>query len=191
MERIKSSDKKCLLVLNKIDLVPDKTKLLVRGKELYDTGLFQKVFMISAKKKDGLEELERFLLDNMPESPWFYPEDQLSDLSERVIAAEFTREALMHHLHEEIPYGITVETEAWEKFRNKSIKIVQTILVEREGYKGIILGKQGQKIKAIGESARHSISKFLGTPVHLMLHVRVDEKWKDRPYIYQELGLNF
>lgn len=191
LKRIKSEQKRPLLVLNKVDMVADKTKLLTRAKEFFDTGVFEKVFMISAKKKSGLEDLEQYLLHHVPSSEWLYPEDQIADLSERIIAAEFTRESLMHNLHREIPYGVTVETDLWERFKNKSLKIIQTIVVEKEGYKRIVLGKGGQKIKVIGLQARRDIEAFLGTKVHLILHVRVDARWKDKPYIYQELGLNF
>ncbi len=191
LEALKSKKKEAILVLNKVDLVPDKTKLLEKTKIFSEAGGFDRVFMISAKSGQGLLELKDYIFAQMPESEWFYPADQVSDMPQRLLTEELTREVLLHEVHAEVPYGLTVRTDLWEKFNNGSLKIVQTICVEREAHKPILVGKGGQKIKRIGEQARKEISRALGVKVHLMLHVKVDEKWKDRPESYQDLGLDF
>ena len=191
MEKLESVSEKVVLVLNKIDLLKDKSSLLKITQTLTSSFTFKEVFMISATKKTGLQNLEKLLISEMPEAPWMYPEDQLSNLPERFLAAELTREVLLHQLHEEVPYGLVVQTEKWEDFKNGDVKIFQMICVERKSHKSIVLGKQGSKIKTIGERARKEISKALGCKVHLFLHVRVDEKWQDKPDFYQDLGLDY
>ena len=127
----------------------------------------------------------------MPAQPWMYPEDQLADLPMKMLAAEITREQIFNMLHQEIPYGIAVQTELWEPLPNRSVKVMQTLIVSRDNHKAIVLGARGQMIKAIGQRAREELQKILGQPVHLYLHVLVDERWQDRPAYYQELGLPF
>lgn len=190
MERLRTVEEKVVLVLNKVDLLKDKSKLLHVAEDLASSFKFKEVFMISAQKKTGMEKLEHFLLDALPEGPWMYPEDQLSNLSERFLAAELTREVILHQVHDEVPHGLAVRTEKWEDFNNGDVKIFQQICVSRRSHKSIILGKGGTKIKTIGELARKEISKALGCKVHLFLHVKVDEKWQDNPEFYQELGLD-
>lgn len=190
MERLRNVEEKVVLVLNKTDLLKDKSKLLEIAQDLASSFKFKEVFMISAQKKTGLEKLEHFLLQALPEGLWMYPEDQLSNLSERFLAAELTREVLLHQVHDEVPHGLAVQTEKWEDFDNGDVKIFQQICVSRRSHKSIILGKGGTKIKIIGEIARKEISKALGCKVHLFLHVKVDEKWQDNPEFYQELGLD-
>ena len=190
MERLKTVEEKVVLVLNKTDLLKDKSALLEITQELTSSFKFKNVFMISAQKKTGLATVEKFLLDAMPEGLWMYPEDQLSNLSERFLAAELTREVLLHYVHDEVPHGLAVLTEKWEDFNNGDVKIFQQICVSRKSHKSIILGKGGTKIKTIGEMARKEIAKALGCKVHLFLHVKVDEKWQENPEFYQELGLD-
>ena len=190
IERLRTVEEKVVLVLNKTDRLKDKSKLLGLTEELTAAFNFKKVFMISAQKKTGLPKLEEFLSESLPEGPWMYPEDQLSNLSERFLAAELTREVLLHQVHDEVPHGLAVQTEKWEDFDNGDVKIFQLICVSRPSHKAIILGKGGTKIKTIGEIARTEISKALGCKVHLFLHVKVDEKWQDNPEFYQELGLD-
>lgn len=190
MERLKTVEEKVVLVLNKTDLLKDKSALLNIAQDLASSFKFKEVFMISAHKKTGLEKVEKFLLEAMPEGMWMYPEDQLSNLSERFLAAELTREVLLHYIHDEVPHGLAVLTEKWEDFKNGDVKIFQQICVSRKSHKSIILGKGGTKIKTIGEMARAEISKALGCKVHLFLHVKVDEKWQENPEFYQELGLD-
>lgn len=190
MERLRSVESKVVLILNKIDLLKDKSSLLEMTQHLTSNFRFKDVFMISAHKKTGLEKLEAFLRETLPEGVWMYPEDQLSNLPERFLAAELTREVLLHQVHDEVPHGLAVFTEKWEDFENGDVKIFQQICVERRSHKSIILGKAGSKIKLIGEMSRKEISKALGCRVHLFLHVKVDEKWQDKPEFYQDLGLD-
>lgn len=190
MEKLSSVQQKVVLILNKIDLVKQKDRLLGQIQSLTDTLQFHKVFMISARTGTGVKDLVRFIQDQLPEGDWRYPEDQLSDLPQRFLAAELVREALMHELHEEIPYGLVVKTEKWEPFDNGDLKIYFMICLEKQSHKAIVLGKGGQKIKTIGEKARMEISEVLECRVHLKLHVKVDEKWQDKPDFFQDLGLD-
>ncbi|MFN7663006.1 MAG: GTPase Era [Alphaproteobacteria bacterium] len=190
MERLKNVEEKVVLVLNKTDLLKNKSALLEITQDLTSSFKFKNVFMISAHKKRGLDKVEQFILDSLPDGPWMYPEDQLSHLSERFLVAELTREVLLHQVHDEVPHGLAVLTEKWENFRNGDVKIFQQICVSRKSHKSIILGQQGNKIKAIGEIARKEISKALGCTVHLFLHVKVDEKWQEKPDFYEELGID-
>lgn len=190
MSRLESVSEKVVLILNKIDLLKNKEKLLSLTKEFSDAFPFQDIFMVSATKKEGVDALVSFMKNSMPAGEWMYPEDQLTNLSERFLTAELTREALLHQLHEEIPYGLTVQTEKWETFDNGDVKIFQMICLEKMSHKAIVLGKGGQKIKRIGELARAEMMKALGCRVHLKLHVKVDEKWQDKPDFFHDLGLD-
>lgn len=188
--KLKDGRKKAVLVLNKIDLVKKET-LLSLADEMNKTGVFTDIYMISALKGDGLDRLVRDLAGKMPEGPWMFSEDQISDMPMRMLAAEITREKIFLQLGDELPYASTVETEQWEPFKNGSVKISQTIYVLRDSQKAIVLGKGGSRIKKIGESARHELEEILEQKVHLQLFVKVREKWTDDPARYQAWGLDF
>jgi GTP-binding protein Era len=179
-----------ILILNKIDLI-ERSKLLEMAATLNEKVPFAHTFMISALKGDGLEALRRQLAEMMPEGPWLYPEDQISDAPLRMLAAEITREKIYERLHEELPYQSTVETDQWQPRPDGSIRIEQTVFVERDSQRKIVLGKGGQTIKAIGQAARKEISEIAEAPVHLFLFVKVRENWSDDPERYREMGLEF
>jgi GTP-binding protein Era len=179
-----------ILVVNKIDKLP-RQDLLALVKSLNDAGSFADTFLVSATRGDGLEDLKAHLAKNAPQGPWMYPEDQLSDISERLMAAEVTREKLYLRLHQELPYEATVETEKWERTKKGELRIEQSIYVARESQRPIVLGKGGQTLKAIGEAARKELAALLGEPVHLFLHVAVKANWADDPARYREMGLDF
>ncbi|GEP11002.1 GTPase Era [Methylobacterium gnaphalii] len=179
-----------LLVLNKIDLIA-REKLLELAQAVNAKAPFEDTFMISALKGDGVSDLRRALAARMPPSPWLYPEDQVSDAPLRMLAAEITREKIYDRLHEELPYRSTVETDQWQIKTDGSVRIEQTIFVERESQRSIVLGKDGQTIKAIGQAARREIAEVAETKVHLFLHVKVRENWADDPARYREMGLEF
>ncbi|MGU3539361.1 GTPase Era [Methylobacterium sp. A54F] len=179
-----------VLVLNKIDLIP-REKLLALASSLNERLAFTHTFMISALNGDGVEDLKRTLAGMMPPGPWLYPEDQVSDAPIRMLAAEITREKIYDRLHEELPYRSTVETDQWEVRPDGSVRIEQTIFVERESQRSIVLGKAGQTIKAIGQAARIEIAEVAEARVHLFLHVKVRENWADDPARYREMGLEF
>jgi GTPase len=178
------------LVLNKIDLVA-KPKLLDLAQVLNDRAAFAATFMISARAADGVADLKSFLAAHLPLGPWLYPADQISDAPMRQFAAEVTREKLYLRLHQELPYQSTVETSAWKELKDGSVRIEQTIYVERESQRKIVLGKAGQTIKAIGAAARTEIAAAIEKPVHLFLFVKVRERWADDPERYREMGLEF
>jgi GTP-binding protein Era len=178
------------LVLNKVDLV-SKPELLALAQTLNERAEFAATFMISALSGDGVVDLKRWFADNAPSGPWLYPEDQISDAPMRQLAAEITREKLYLRLHQELPYQSTVETETWKELRDGSVRIEQTIFVERESQRKILLGKGGQTIKAIGAAARADIANALEQRVHLFLFVKVREGWGDDPERYREMGLEF
>ena len=178
------------LVINKIDRVRAET-LLALSAELNAAYPFVSTFMISAEKGYGCDGLRDWLAATLPESPWLYPEDQIADLPMRMIAAEITREKLTLRLHEEIPYQLTVETEAWEERKDGSAKVDQIVYVSRPGHKGIVLGKGGETIKAVGQAARVEMEEFMGRRVHLFLQVKVRENWLDEAERYTEMGLDF
>ena len=178
-----------ILILNKIDVVKRDT-LLALTTELNDAAHFGRTFMVSALTGDGLADLLDYIAAAMPEGPWLYPEDQMTDLPLRWLAAEITREKLMIRLHEELPYHSTVETEKWTE-TPKGVRIDQTIYVERESQRKIVLGKDGETIKAISMAARKDIAELLGRPVHLFLFVKVRENWSDDPERYREMGIEF
>jgi GTP-binding protein Era len=179
-----------VLALNKVDLV-DKPALLTLAQTLNDRMAFASTFMISARSGSGVDDLKSFLAARMPAGPWLYPEDQISVAPLRQLAAEITREKLFLRLHQELPYQSTVETEVWKELRDGAVRIEQTIYVERESQRKIVLGKGGQAIKAIGAAARADIAAAIEQPVHLFLFVKVREGWGDDPERYREMGLEF
>jgi len=179
-----------ILVLNKIDLVP-REKLLALTKAANDRLSFAKTFMVSALSGDGVDDLRHTLAEMVPEGPFHYPEDQMSDAPMRHLAAEITREKIFRQLHQELPYQSTVETDSWTERKDKSVRIEQTIFVERESQRKIVLGKGGATIKSIGAEARKEIAEIVGVPVHLFLFVKVRENWGDDPDRYREMGLEF
>jgi GTP-binding protein Era len=178
------------LVLNKVDLVA-KEVLLALAADLNARGAFEATFMVSALTGDGVADLRRWLAESVPAGPWHYPEDQISDLPLRQLAAEITREKIYHRLHQELPYQSTVETESWTERKDGSVRIEQTIYVERESQRKIVLGKGGATIKAIGADARKEIAGIVDAKVHLFLFVKVREGWGDDPARYREMGLEF
>jgi GTPase len=179
-----------ILVLNKVDLI-GKPALLALTQALNERATFAATFMISALSGDGVGDLKAWFAAHVPPGPWLYPEDQISDAPMRQLAAEITREKLYLRLHQELPYQSTVETEVWKELRDGSVRVEQTIYVERESQRKIVLGKGGQAIKAIGAAARAEIAKAAEQPVHLFLHVKVREGWGDDPERYREMGLEF
>lgn len=181
---------KVALAINKIDKVRAET-LLQLAEQMNAAFPFVKTFMISAEKGFGVADLRAWLAAELPESPWYYPEDQIADLPMRQIAAEFTREKLTLRLHEELPYQLTVETENWEDRPDGSTRIDQIIYVMRDGHKGIVLGHGGETIKAISQAARAEMSEFLGRTVHLFLQVKVRPNWQEEAERYREIGLDF
>lgn len=177
-----------VLVLNKVDLVR-RDKLLPVAKAFAGRMSFARTFMVSALTGDGVEDLKAWLAARMPEGPWLYPEDQIADLPLRQLASEITREQLFLKLHDELPYSLTVETESWQERKDGSVRIEQVIFVERESQRKIILGRQGQQIKAIGQAARAGIAEATGQPVHLFLFVKVREKWTEDAERLRMMGL--
>jgi GTPase len=179
-----------ILLINKVDLV-DKPTLLAIAQAANARGTFAATFMISALTGDGVADVKSWLVAHVPAGPWHYPEDQITDAPLRQLAAEITREKLYLRLHQELPYQSTVETEQWKELKDGSTRIEQTIYVERESQRKIVLGKGGQTIKAIGAQARREIADMIETPVHLFLFVKVREGWGDDPERYREMGLEF
>ena len=179
-----------VLALNKVDKI-EKAKLLALAAEASQRLAFEQLFMISALSGDGVEDLRAYLAGRMPPGPWLFPEDQIADAPLRQWAAEVTREKMFLRLHEEIPYSSTVETTGWKQMRDGSIRIDQTIFVERESQRKIVLGAKGQAIKHISMEARREIAEGIETPVHLFLFVKVRENWGDDPERYREMGLEF
>jgi len=190
LERLADVKTTKILILNKIDLVPRDTLLLLT-KIANEKAKFDSTFMISALTGDGVADLKTWLADRMPPSPWLYPPDQMSDAPVRQLAAEITREKLFERLHQELPYHSTVETESWKELRGGDIRIEQTIYVERESQRKIVIGKGGQTLKSIGESSRREITDIVEHKVHLFLFVKVREGWGDDPERYRAMGLEF
>jgi GTP-binding protein Era len=178
------------ILLNKIDLVK-RESLLELAAKVAELISFDRLFMVSALAGDGLKELRQWLAQLLPLGPWLYPEDQISDAPMRSLAAEITREKLFHRLHEELPYRSTVETDSWQERKDGSVRIEQTIFVERESQRKIVLGKSGETIKAISMAARKELTEIVEAPVHLFLFVKVRENWADDPARYREMGLEF
>ncbi|MBO6725666.1 MAG: GTPase Era [Rhizobiaceae bacterium] len=179
-----------VLVLNKIDRIKRDT-LLALTQQANEFAEFERTFMISALDGSGCNDLLDYLAGKLPEGPWYYPEDQLSDLPMRQLAAEITREKLFLRLHDELPYSSHVENEKWEERADGSVRIEQVIYIERDSQKKIVIGKKGETIKAIGEAARKELAEILEQKVHLFLFVKVREKWGDDPERYREMGLEF
>jgi GTP-binding protein Era len=182
--------KQVILALNKIDGVK-RDDLLPVTQRLFETGVYSEVFMISAAKGSGVDDLKARLAELMPEGPWLYPEDQAGDLPARLLAAELTREKVYLRVHEELPYAATVETTAFVEKKDGSVRLEQTIFVEREGQRGIVLGKGGQVLKWIGETARKELIEIFDRPVHLFLHVKVRENWQEERAFYSAVGLDY
>jgi GTP-binding protein Era len=179
-----------ILIVNKVDLVA-KPNLLGLVHAANERMTFAATFMVSAQSGDGVAEVKRWLAAHVPPGPWHYPQDQISDAPMRALAAEITREKIYLRLHQELPYRSTVETEVWKELRDGSVRIEQTIFVERESQRKIALGKGGQAIRSIGAEARKEIAKLIEKPVHLFLFVKVREGWADDPARYREMGLEF
>ena len=190
LEALKDRPERKLLALNKVD-ASAKEPLLALAQDLGAKVDFAEVFFVSALTGDGVPELKAHLAGLMPEGPWHYPEDQVSDASERLLAAEVTREQLYQQLHEELPYDSAVRPESYSHRKDGSIEIRQQIVIGRDSQKAIVLAKRGARIKPNGEQARTDLSELLGVPVHLFLHVKVDEKWAESREIYEEIGLDW
>jgi len=190
VEGLKGAGRKAILAINKIDLVK-RDQLLGLSQRLFDTGVYDEAFMISAHNGSGVEDLKTRLAALMPEGHWLYPEDQTADLPARLLAAEITREKIYLRVHEELPYAAAVETTAFTEAKGGAVRIEQNIYVERESQRPIVLGKGGQTLKWIGENARKDLTEILDRPVHLFLHVKVRENWSDEREFYSDLGLDF
>jgi GTPase len=190
LERLTEIAQTKILIINKIDLV-EKTALLAIAEAASQRAAFAATFMISALAGDGVGDVKSWLAEHVPEGPWHYPADQITDAPLRQLAAEITREKLYLRLHQELPYQSTVETDIWKELKDGSTRIEQTIYVERESQRKIVLGKGGQTIKAIGADARREIADMIEAPVHLFLFVKVRERWGEDPERYREMGLGF
>jgi GTP-binding protein Era len=190
VEKLKGRPEPKLLVLNKVD-ISAKDKLLVHAQRLTDALAFEAVFMVSAQTGDGVADLKGALADRMPEGPWHFPEDQVSDITDRMLAAEVTREQLYLQLHAELPYASAVETEQYKEREDGSVEIHQQILVARATQRAIVLGKGGAQIKTIGERARAELATLLGRKVHLYLHVKVKPGWDEDRGVYRDIGLEW
>jgi GTP-binding protein Era len=190
IEGVESRPEPRILVLNKVDIA-NKGDLLVLAARLAERLKPEAVFMVSATTGDGVPELKQHLASAMPDSPWHFPEDQLTDVTDRMVAAELTREQLYLQLHAELPYASVVATEKWEDRKDGSTVIHQQIMVERDSQKGIVVGKGGSRLKAIGEAAREAIAEHLGRKVHLFLHVKVNSRWAEDRSLYEDIGLDW
>ena len=184
------SGRKALLAINKIDQV-SHTNLLPLAGALDNGTSVERIFMISALDGQGVDDLLNYLLGLLPEGPWLYPEDQLTDISERLLAAEITREKLFLQLYQELPYSLAVETETWRELKDDSVRIEQIVYVSRPIHKAMVLGKGGQRIKAVGQDSRTELEELLARRVHLFLFVKVRESWADDPERYRDMGLEF
>lgn len=190
VDALKERPEPKLLVLNKVDIAA-KDKLLVHAQRLTEALPFEAVFMVSATSGDGVPDLKAALAARMPEGPWHFPEDQVSDVTDRMLAAEVTREQLYLQLHAELPYASAVETEQYKEREDGSVEIHQQILVARPTQRAIVLGKGGAQIKAIGARARAELAELLGRKVHLYLHVKVKENWDEDRSVYRDIGLDW
>jgi GTP-binding protein Era len=190
IDKLKQVERPRVAVLHQVDRV-EKPALLTLAKDLNERLPLEATFMTSALTGDGVADFRRWLAQRVPEGPWHYPEDQVSDAPMRQLAAEITREKLFERLHQELPYHTTVETDIWKELRDGAVRIEQTIFVERESQRKIVLGKGGATIKAIGADARREIAVAIEKPVHLFLFVKVREGWTDDPERYREMGLEF
>ena len=190
IDGLKQANRHAVLVINKVDLIK-KARLLELAETLDRKGIFTDIFMISALTGDGVGDLLTAIGDRLPEGPWLYPEDQISTIPMRMLAAEITREKLFLQLRQELPYAVAVETEKWEEFTDGSVRIGQVVYVQRDTQKSIVLGKGGRRIKALGEAARAELQDILGQRVHLVIFVKVREHWMDDPERYRDLGLDY
>ena len=190
VEGLKKAGRRAILVLNKIDLVR-RDRLLALTQSLFDSGIYDEVFMVSAADGSGVEDLKKRLAESVPEGPWFYPAEQSADIPARLLAAEITREKVYLRVHEELPYAASVETTAFEERADGSVRIEQSIYVERDGQRGILLGKGGRTLKWIGEASRHELAELLERPVHLFLHVKVKANWAEERGFFRDIGLDF
>ena len=190
VEKLNQDKIEAVLVLNKVDLIR-KENLLSLSAALNQAGKFKETFMISALTGENIDDFYRYLADNLPESPWYYPEDQMSDMPLKLLAAEVVREKLFLYLHQELPYSLTVEPELWQRRDDGSVRAEMTIYVERDNQKIIVLGKGGQMIKKIGQAARRELEEMLEDRIHLFLFVKVRENWINDPARYNPWGLNF
>ena len=190
IEALRADKRKAVLALNKIDGMK-RTDLLPLVQQLSGEGDFENVFLISALKGDGIGDVKTWVASRMPEGPWLYPEEQPADIPSRLLAAEITREKIYLRLHDELPYACAVESEKWEERKDGSVKIDQTIYVQREGQKAIVLGKGGAMIKLIGEMARKELEELFQRRVHLFLFVKVQEDWSEQRDRFRAMGLNF
>jgi GTP-binding protein Era len=190
IEKLKEIPHKKILILNKIDLVK-RDELLALTKQANELLPFERTFMISATKRDGVSDLLTYFATSLPTGPWHYPGDEITDVPMRLMAAEITREKLYLRLHEELPYQSTVETDSWKDLRDHSVRIEQTIFVERESQRKIVLGEGGRMIKSISMDARRDIASAIGQKVHLFLHVKVREDWENDPERYRAQNLEF
>ena len=190
IEALSARPERKWLILNKVDIAA-KDKLLVHTQKLNDALGFEETFFISAATGDGLPELKTAFANAMPEGPWHFPEDQVSDATDRMLAAEITREQLYHQLHAELPYAAAVDTEKYSEREDGSVEIHQQILVGRPSQRAIVLGKGGQRLKEIGSKARAELASLFGVKVHLYLHVKVKEDWEDDRFIYRDIGLDW
>jgi len=190
IDGLKASGRQVILALNKIDVVK-RDKLLALADRLFQSGVYAEVFMISAENGSGVADLKGRLGALMPQGPWLYPEDQTADLPVRLLAAEITREKLYLRVHEELPYAAAVETTGFTETKDGGARIEQTIFVEREGQRAIILGKGGQTLKWIGQKSREDLAEILDRPVHLFLHVKVQPDWQEDKAFYRDTGLEF
>ena len=193
LERLKTGSTRRIAILNKVDRITGRSreKLLAVAAELNAELLFERIFMISALTGDGAGDLRHYLAEAVPPGPWHYPEDEISDMPMRLLAAEITRERIYHWLHDELPYTTTVETTSWTERKDGSVRVEQTIFVERDSQKRIVLGKGGRAIRQISMEAREELSRLIEQPVHLFLFVKVREDWGNDPERYRELGLEF
>ncbi|MEO8560090.1 MAG: GTPase Era, partial [Rhodospirillales bacterium] len=190
VERLKKSSRRAVLVLNKIDLVSRET-LLPAVAAFDQDGIFDATYLVSASTGDGVADLRKALAANVPTSPHLFPEDQLTDLPQRLLAAEITREQVFLQLHEEVPYSVAVETENWTERPDGSVRIDQVIYVMRDGQKAIVLGKGGSRIKTLGQSSRKELEAVLDRRVHLFLYVKVRQNWAEDPGQFREWGLDY
>jgi GTPase len=188
IEWLRTRQRRGILVLNKVDAVA-KPRLLALARDLDATGVFDRTFMISALTGDGVADLAGWLARSVPPGPWLYPEDEVSDMPARLLAAEITREKLFRQLQQELPYAVAVETESWTQAKDGGVRIEQVIWVEREGQRGIVIGKGGQQLKRVGELARKEMQGAFGCRVHLFLFVKVREKWREDPVFLRLHGL--
>jgi GTP-binding protein Era len=190
VEGLKARTERKLLIINKVDIAT-KEKLLVHAQKLNDSVGFEEIYFVSAATGDGLPEFKAALAKAMPEGPWHFPEDQVSDATDRMLAAEITREQLYHQLHAELPYAAAVETEQYTERPDGSVEIHQQILIGRPTQRAIVLGKGGARLKQIGSQARAELAALLGVPVHLYLHVKVKADWENDRSVYRDLGLDW